>query len=126
MKSNRIMIIDDEPMIRDMLQQMLGREGYEIVTAEHGKAALDWLKQADRHPDLIITDLIMPCKEGLELIPELKASYPEVRIIAFSGGSKHIDPDTQLDIASCLGADKQMSKPFERHVMLEAVRELLS
>ncbi|ARM31775.1 response regulator [Prosthecochloris sp. HL-130-GSB] len=121
-----IMIIDDEPLVRSMLEQMLKREGYEVVTAEHGNAAMNLLRQTDKLPGLIITDLIMPYKEGLELIPEIKAAYPEIRIIAFSGGSKHIDPDTQLDIAACLGADKRIAKPAERHVMLEAVRELLS
>lgn len=120
-----IMLIDDEPLVLSMLKQMLKREGYDIVTAEHGKEALNLLQQMDTHPDLIVTDLIMPFMKGLDMIPQIKANYPDIKIIAFSGGLKHIDPDTQVDESISLGADKCIAKPVERQVMLDAVRELL-
>jgi len=97
----RILIIDDEAMIRDLLVKILEREGYETVTASGGK---DGIRIHRENPaDLIITDLLMPEKDGLETIMELRRDYQDVKIIAMSGGGK-VDPETYLQIAKTMGA----------------------
>ena len=80
----RILIIDDERQIRELLRDILEDAGYDVAEAADGQEAIKI--QRGEPADLIITDLIMPEKEGIETIRELKQSYPDVRIIAMSGG----------------------------------------
>lgn len=118
----RILIIDDEAMIRDLLVKILEREGYETVTASGGK---DGIKIHRENPaDLIITDLIMPEKAGIETIMELRRDFQDVKIIAMSGGGK-IDSETYLQIAKTMGAIETIAKPFDLRELLKTVQELL-
>ena len=118
----RILIIDDEPQIRSMLTLMLEREGYEVVEAPDG---VDGIKIYRQNPaDLIITDLIMPNKDGIGMIIDLKKEFPDVKIIAMSGGGLN-KPDGYLKGAKKLGAACTLTKPIDREKMLEAVREIL-
>lgn len=118
----RILIIDDEPIIRDVLKDILEREGYEIVAASDGN---DGIKIHQENPaDLIITDLIMPEKEGIETIMELQRDFKDVKIIAMSGGGK-IDPNTYLQIAKTVGAVETLAKPFDLKKLLKTVQEVL-
>ena len=118
----RVLIIDDEAMIRDMLVQILEREGYETITASDGK---DGIKIYRENPaDLIITDLIMPEKDGIETIMELRQDAKDVKIIAMSGGGK-IDPETYLQIAKTMGAVEIITKPFDLRELLKTIQELL-
>jgi len=118
----RILAIDDDIEIREMLKQLLERAGYEVLLAPDGKEAL---KLHQSNPvDLIITDIVMPEKEGLETIVEFHRQSPRVKIIAISGGGK-IDANQYLTLAEMLGAQKTFSKPFELKKLLEEVRELL-
>jgi DNA-binding response OmpR family regulator len=118
----RILIIDDEAMIRDLLVNILGREGFETVTASGGK---DGIKIHRENPaDLIITDLIMPKKDGLETIMELRRDFQDVKIIAMSGGVE-IGSETFLQIAKTMGAIETIAKPFYRKELLKTVQELL-
>ena len=97
----RILIIDDEPQIRSMLTLMLEREGYEIVEAADGVAGIKIYRQ--NPADLIITDLIMPNKDGIGMIIDLRKEFPDVKIIAMSGGGLN-KPDGYLKGAKKLGA----------------------
>lgn len=118
----RILIIDDEAMIRDLLVKILEREGYETVTASGGK---DGIKIHRENPaDLIITDLIMPEKAGIETIMELRRDFQDVKIIAMSGGGK-IDSETYLQITKTMGAIETIAKPFDLRELLKTVQELL-
>ncbi|MDH4207131.1 MAG: response regulator [Desulfobacteraceae bacterium] len=118
----RILIIDDEAMILDLLVKILEREGYETVTASGGK---DGIKIHRENPaDLIITDLIMAEKDGLETIMELRRDFQDVKIIAMSGGGK-IDSKTYLQIAKTMGAIEIITKPFDLRELLRTVQELL-
>lgn len=105
----RILVIDDDTMFRDMLKLLLGNEGYEIVEADDGRSGLKKFQQSC--PDLVICDLIMPDKEGLETIQELQKINREVPIIAVSGGGE-AGPGTYLALAKAMGARKTFSKPF--------------
>jgi DNA-binding NtrC family response regulator len=118
----RILIIDDEAMIRDLLIKMLEREGYETMNASDGKEGIRLYRE--NPADLIITDLIMPEKEGIETIMELRRDYQDVKVIAMSGGGK-IDPGTYLQIAKTLGAIETLAKPFDLKEVLKTVQELL-
>jgi DNA-binding response OmpR family regulator len=116
-------VIDDDPQIREMLEQLLERAEYEVLVAPDGKVALK-LHQANP-ADLIITDIVMPEKEGLETIMEFRRTFPTVKIIAISGGGR-IGPTEYLHSAKLLGAHRTLSKPFEVQALLDAIRELLS
>ena len=118
----RILIIDDEAMIRDLLVNILERQGYETITASGGK---DGIKIYRENPtDLIITDLLMPEKDGLETIMDLRREFHDVKIIAMSGGGK-VDPETYLQIAKTMGAIETIAKPFDRKELLKTIREIL-
>jgi YesN/AraC family two-component response regulator len=119
----RILIIDDDVQIREMLRQMLEFENYEVVEAGNGKEALRIQQQTPA--DLVITDLIMPEKEGIETIRELREIFPEIKIIAMSGGGV-VGPESYLKIAKSLGAQKTFVKPIERKILLEGIREVLA
>ncbi len=118
----RILIIDDELSMRELLSAMLTEEGYEVVEAPDGDAGM---KQFRKSPsDLVITDLIMPEKEGIETIIELRRDFPDVKIIAISGGGI-IEAENYLEMARGVGAHRIFEKPFGMTEMLDAVRELL-
>ena len=105
-----------------MLRQMLEREGYEIMDAPGGKEGLKLYRE---NPiDLIITDIIMPDKEGIEIIMVLRRQFPDVKIIAISGGGR-LDPEQYLRIAKSLGVQYTLAKPVEREELFKAVRDLL-
>ena len=118
----RILVIDDDVQIQAMLRQMLEREGYEVVDAPDGKVGMKLYRE--QKPDLVITDLIMPEKEGIETIMELQREFPDVKIIAISGGGV-IAAENYLCLAKGLGALRTFAKPFERNEILEAVGQLL-
>ncbi len=118
----RILIIDDEPQIRSMLRLMLERDGYEVVEAPDGIEGIRLYRQ--NPSDLIITDLIMPNKDGIGMIIDLKKEFPEVKIIAMSGGGLN-KPDGYLKGAKKLGAAYTLTKPIDREEMLRAVKETL-
>jgi len=117
-----ILVVDDDKQIREMLREILEREGYKVEEAENGKEAL--AIQRERPSDLIITDLIMPEQDGVETIIELVQKDPSVKIIAISGGGR-IGPRDYLEMANALGASRTFYKPFKRPEILAAVEELL-
>ncbi len=118
----RILIIDDEPQIRSMLRLMLERAGYEVVEASDG---IDGIRLYRQNPtDLIITDLIMPNKDGIGMIIDLKKEFPDVKIIAMSGGGLN-KPEGYLQGAKKLGAAYTLTKPIDREKMIQAVKDTL-
>ncbi len=117
-----ILIIDDELQIRLMLRKLFESEGYTVTEASDG---IGGIKRYHENPaDLIITDLIMPEKEGIETIRELKKKYPDVKIIAMSGGGKG-NPDGYLNLAKKLGAIQTFEKPIRKEELLKAVNNLI-
>ncbi len=119
----RILVIDDEDQMRGMLRQALERAGYEVEEARDGREGL-WRYQASP-PALVITDILMPEKEGLEIIRDLRRDNPEVKIIAISGGGRTGNLNF-LEIAAKLGAQRTLQKPFGLRELLQTVQELLS
>ena len=119
----RILIIDDEDELRSMLRQLLEQAGYEVTEAVNGAEGIQLYEQ-DTH-DLIITDIIMPEKEGVETIIALRRADPDLPIIAISGGGR-LDATDFLTMTKKLGARRTLSKPFRRDQLLEAVGECLA
>lgn len=118
-----ILIIEDDASVRKMLTKFLERNGYEVIEAANGN---DGIKlYYDHHPDLVITDLIMPEKEGLETIRELKKINPNVQIIAISGGGSN-DPAMYLEFASQFGALHTFKKPIKNETLLSTIKKILS
>jgi YesN/AraC family two-component response regulator len=119
----RILIIDDDFHVRDMMERLLRRAGYDAQLAENGVEAV---KMHRENPmDLVITDIIMPEKEGLEIITEFRRDYPSVKLIAISGGGR-ISPANYLKLAKLLGAERTYAKPVDSSQLLSAIKELLA
>lgn len=118
-----ILVIDDHTALRQMLRRILEREGYEVVEAGDGKEGVELYRQVPA--DLIITDVVMPEKDGVEIIRELKRDFPDVRVIAISGGSRTLGAQYCLCAMKALGALYVLTKPFGRKELLEAVRGIL-
>lgn len=118
----RILVIDDEPSILLMIKKMLEREGYLVDTAIDGKEGLDLFEI--NKPDLIITDIIMPQKEGLEIILDLRKKHPGLKIIAISGGGR-IHSEGYLPSAKLFGANLVFQKPLIKNEFLSAIAQLL-
>jgi len=119
MEPRRILVVDDELYVRDFANRALTYAGFEVRTAENGREALLVLR---REPvDLVITDLVMPEFEGLELISELRRSYPALPVLAISGAAGGL----YLKTARPLGAKAVLAKPFTVRQILEAVNQLL-
>ncbi len=119
----RILIIDDEELVRLALAKVLENASHEIVEQENGENALD-LHKAQPF-DLIITDILMPGKEGIETIMDIKKEFPVLPVIAISGGGpdKHM---TYLESAKLLGANHVLSKPFSSKELLKCVDQCLA
>ncbi len=117
-----ILVVDDEIDIRLMLKRMLQRDKHNVSLADDGKTALKMLNE--EQPDILITDLIMPDKEGIETIVEVRKKYPVIKIIAISGGGR-MGPTNYLRLAKSIGADYTFTKPFRQDDLLNAVNDLL-
>ena len=119
---SKILIIDDDHHILIMVKAMLERAGFKVELASNGVEGLIMFKKTPF--DLVITDIIMPEKEGLETIREMKRLCSDLKIIAMSGGGK-ISINNYLGTAKIFGATKILEKPFTRKEMVSAVRELI-
>jgi len=119
----KILVLDDELSILLMIKKMLEKAGHEVSLALNGKEGMELFERS--RPDLLITDIIMPEKEGLETIFELRRKHPELKIIAISGGGR-ISPDGYLPGAKLLGADMTFQKPLDQKEFLQAVSQLLN
>ena len=118
-----ILVVDDEEQFRKMLKQLLEEEGHSVFEASNGDEALAHYR---RQPtDLIILDVFMPEKEGLETIQEIRCEYPDAKIIAISGGGKQ-GILMYLHYSKEFGADKTLAKPFDPPELFELIQELLN
>jgi len=118
----RILVVDDNVRLRAVLRDILTQLGHEVETAGDGTEACQILKRIS--VDLLITDIVMPEKEGIETITTVRRNYPGVRIIAMSGDGSN-NAAFYLEMAREFGADMTLSKPFSRAQILEAVEGLL-
>jgi CheY-like chemotaxis protein len=116
-----ILVIDDSADMRELLDRMLRRAGFDVVSAANGRMGLALFKSA--RPELVITDILMPEMEGIETLRALKQEDPRVRIIAISGVDMTVD---YLRMATWLGAAEALQKPVERACLIETVQRVLA
>ncbi len=109
-----ILVIDDEKLVRDFLCTVLEKAGYTVSCAENGNRGLQLLKKD--HFDIVITDMVMPDREGIETIGEISSFYPAIKIVAMSGAPYS---KTFLQAAGCLGAICTIQKPFMSNEILD-------
>ena len=114
----KILVIDDEDLVRRTVMKILRSDGHEVVCAANGMAGMSLFRA--EQPDVVITDIIMPEQEGIETILSIRREHPGVRIIAISGGGQIGDTEV-LKMARLLGADDVIAKPFRAKDLLSRV-----
>lgn len=119
----RILLVDDDDLSRGAIHKMLERAGYTVASTGNGREALELYRQDPS--DLVITDLIMPDTDGLEIIQELRRTHPGTRILAISGGGR-VNALEYLTVARKFGAVEVLSKPFSNQDLRQAVETALT
>jgi len=122
----KILIIDDDPSMRRTVSRILARAGHEVIEAPDGLEGVELFRR--NHPDIVVTDIVMPKKEGIETILELRRENPLTLILAISGGATLLGgsaPLDYLDLAKGLGADAVLAKPFRAPDLLQEIDNLL-
>jgi two-component system OmpR family response regulator len=118
-ETKAILIVDDEPQIRSMLDRYLACEGYTVMTAVSGEEMRTRL--AERVPDLVLLDLILPGEDGLELAKQLRAAHPGIGIIMLTAKSEEVDKVVGLE----MGADDYVPKPFSLRELLARIKSVM-
>ncbi len=121
--TTRILVIDDEPTALDLLRRILEMHGYEVMMAANGQEGLDLFRKTPC--DLVITDMVMPIKDGLQTILDLRVLSPKLPVIAISGGGT-ISKERYLAVAGYLERVITIAKPFGIEAIIESVEKLLS
>lgn len=117
-----ILVIDDDAPMRRIMNRLLSAEGHSVIEAPNGRLGLDAFRI--HRPALVVTDILMPEKEGIETIRAIRQVNSETRIVAVSGGG-HGHHMQYLDMARELGADASLSKPFRGAELVDTVNRLL-
>lgn len=118
----KILLVEDDDLVRDMLMQVLQRASHEVICVTNGEEATEYLKT--NTPNIMVTDIIMPKKSGITLISEVKNKHPNLDVIAISGGGR-LDPTGYLDLSESLGASVSFEKPIDNTALLMAIDLLL-
>lgn len=119
----RILLVEDQDTVRQVLRCILEDGGYQVIEARNGAEALPLCRL--EKPDLVVTDLLMPDKDGLEIIAELRQVASGLPVLAITGGG-HVGAALYLAVAETLGAALVLEKPFAGPVLLQAVATLLT
>jgi len=117
----RILVIDDDESVRDSLKDLLSVQGYQVAVARDGREGLEVLHR--QRFDLVVTDLLMPNVDGIEIIREIRKHDASLKVLAISGGD-HATHFLHLNAAQALGADDVLKKPFDEESLLAAIRRL--
>lgn len=120
----RVLVVDDNPDIRGFIQALLEVAGYDVTAASNGDEALGVLRA--RGGDIVITDLFMPERDGLETIQALKQEFPGIAVVAISGDRKTVGDTDYLSVAEVAGADCTLRKPFTSEALFQAVRSAVA
>jgi DNA-binding response OmpR family regulator len=118
-----VLVIDDEPQMRRMIRRILSAAEHDAIEASNGREGLAMFQKY--RPDIVVTDILMPEKEGIETILEIRRATAATGIIAISGGGVS-DNLMFLDIAKKFGADAVLAKPFRAQELIDAVAGLLA
>ncbi len=118
----KILLIDDDPTIQKVFSQFLTNMGHEVGQAENGKIGLRMMEEG--RPDLVITDIMMPEMDGLEILLKIRSNHDDIPVIAISGGMRAL-PVNFLHQAKLFGAKYVFEKPVPLDVLNNAVKELI-
>lgn len=118
-----VMVVDDEVAVRNLIKEILSDSGHVIVEAANGEEACEIINGTSI--DLVVTDLVMPEKSGLELIMDLAENYPDLPVIAISGGGGITGRFDYLPIAKLIGAKQIVNKPFKIDEIRKLVYDIL-
>ena len=118
-ESTRVCVIDDDDLIRDHITALLAPNGFEVMTAASAKAGLAMIAEHD--PDVVLVDIIMPDKDGVEVIAEIRRRWPDLRVVAMSAGGQ-MGPTLYLQIAQTMGAHACLTKPLSLTELTEALQ----
>jgi len=118
-----VLVIDDEPMVRQSLEILLETYGYQVALARNGEQGLAAFRRIK--PDLVLTDIVMPIRDGIETILTMRRERPDARIIAMSGRGSVGNTD-YVNIATQLGADAAIPKPLDGEKLIAAVQALVA
>jgi DNA-binding response OmpR family regulator len=118
-----VLVVDDDPLLLEIATELLRSRGYDCDVAQDGEIAIQSL---NRKPvDLVVLDVIMPNKEGIEVLLDIKRFWPSTRVLMISGGARMIPAGPLLDMAKALGADAVLAKPLLAEEFLATVDGLL-
>ena len=120
---NSVLVIDDDPVFCRVVEEILENDGYAVESVGDAQSGIS--RFGETHPDLVMVDILMPGKEGIATILELREASPDARILAMTGGGNFAAADV-LRIAELLGADNSLKKPFEPAVLLDTVKRCLA
>jgi CheY-like chemotaxis protein len=118
--SATILIADDDPLIRAVYKAALEQQGHSVLVAEDGARALAIVEH--RKVDFVLLDILMPCKEGLETLIELKKGFPHLKVFVMSGGGSQKRADF-LSVATKFGADAVLRKPFQPQALFDLMAD---
>ena len=118
----QVLVVDDDDQVRKLICQVLQQEGHTVAEAYNGKKAIQHIQEAVI--DLVISDVVMPDMDGLELIREIRRTHPRIRILTISGAGKE-GPGLYLNIAERFGADAILMKPFAPDQLIQKVSALI-
>jgi DNA-binding response OmpR family regulator len=119
----RILLVEDDNYLRNMFAQFLAQAGYEVVEPANGRVAME--KMAEKSADMIITNMVLPEMDGVEIIMAIRRRYPGVKIVALAETT--LNPaENFLKIARMLGAQRTLAKPLAPEQLLHAVQDLLA
>lgn len=121
-EKQRILVIDDEPTALDVISRILQHAGYEVLVARNGQEGIELFRE--QSCDLVVTDMVMPVKDGLQTILDLRVDAPELPIVAISGGG-NISKERYLAVAGYLDNVITIGKPFTMDILVSAVKQLL-
>ncbi len=118
----KILVVDDDQATLKFIREILKHDGFNVFTATNGRKAFEWLSQ---HPDVavVITDIILPEQDGIEIIRKIKSEHPHIKIVAISGGGK-MSSESYLQLAYAVGVDAALKKPFGYRELLNTLRYL--
>jgi DNA-binding NtrC family response regulator len=124
MKPLSILVADDEDSIRSLVQHLLNTGGHSVVVVSNAREA--YARMNERQFDLVITDVLMPDGDGIDLITELKKVQPNARILAMSGGGRYLEGSDYLKLATGLGAHAAIMKPFTWQQLQGAIEQAIA
>jgi CheY-like chemotaxis protein len=119
----KILVIDDLEEMRDTIKEILEREGHTVTLAPNGELGEELFRQDP--VGLIITDVLMPGQDGVSTMTRIRKDYPDVRVIAYSGGGPEASIKAATTVVKAMGADVTLRKPFKREKLIAAVNKLV-